>query len=106
MLRPFDQGQEGWQLERPQLRKNGRSPLSTAVELAGWLGTVLILIAYVLSSLGYLSTATVSYQLMNLLGALGVGLITYLRKAFQGFVLNLVWAVVAFIGLARLLWPG
>lgn len=93
-------------MERPQLRKNSRSPLSTTIEIVGWLGTALILVAYVLSSLGYLSTSTVSYQLMNLLGALGVGLITYLRKAFQGFVLNLVWAIVAFIGLTRLLWTG
>jgi predicted ferric reductase len=93
-------------VDQTPLRKNARSLQSTLIELAGWIGTALILVAYVLSSLGYLHTATISYQLMNLLGALGVGLITYLRRAFQGFVLNLVWAVVALIGLARLMWTG
>ncbi len=72
------------------------------VEGLGWLGSFLVILAYALSSLGYLETETWVYQLMNLVGALGVGLITFLRKAYQGFVLNLVWAIVAVIGLIRL----
>lgn len=73
-----------------------------AIEVIGWSGTVAILAAYAMNSLGVLSAAHPSYQILNLFGALGVGLITWLRKAWQGFVLNAIWALVALFALLQL----
>ncbi len=41
-------------------------------EIIGWTGTVLILIAYFLVSTKRLSASSKNYQMLNLVGALGI----------------------------------
>jgi len=63
------------------------------------MGVAAILGAYTLASFGLLSPQEGLYQLLNLTGAVALGLEAYLKKDIQPAVLNLVWAVVALIGL-------
>ena len=71
------------------------------VQLVSLLGALLILLPFAGSQLGRLSTASLSYQLMNLIGsALLTGVALLERQA--GFILlEGTWAIVSAVGLAR-----
>lgn len=72
-------------------------------EAIGWYGTCAIILAYALTSFGYLSPSTLLYQLLNITGALGIVFISLKKKAYQPGVLNIIWAVIALIAILRLL---
>lgn len=60
----------------------------------GWYGSVAIVAAYAANSHGWLERGTL-YQLLNLTGALGVGLVCWRKRAWQPMSLEVVWALVA-----------
>jgi hypothetical protein len=72
-------------------------------EVAGWIGIVLILIAYILASLGVVEATSGLYLFLNLFGAIGVAIDALADKNIQPVVLNVVWIAVAVIGLIRLM---
>ena len=74
-----------------------------AVEVLGWYGLVAVVIAYGTVSLSLISPNSYLYQLLNLSGSLGLGLIAFVRKAYQNGALNIVWATIAVVALLRLL---
>ncbi len=78
--------------------KNNR----TLVEVIGWLGVALILLAYILTSFNALDNQSLVYQLLNLFGALGILIDTWVKKDYQPVFLNVVWALVAIVAIARL----
>ena len=47
------------------------TPLEIAIEIAGWAGALLILLAYLLLSVGRLTGQSIVYQGMNVVGAAG-----------------------------------
>ena len=47
------------------------TPVELAVEIAGWAGAALILLAYLLLSAGRLTGQSLAYQGMNVVGAAG-----------------------------------
>jgi hypothetical protein len=71
-------------------------------EIVGWYGAAAILLAYVLVSFSVISPQGWAYQLLNLTGALGVLVISYTKRAHQPALLNLVWAVIAFVAIIGL----
>ncbi len=75
-----------------------RPPL--VFEILGWYGMAAILGAYALSSFGVIDQGRLD-QLLNLTGALGVGLICWQKRTWQAFWLEAVWAGVALVALAR-----
>ena len=80
------------------------SAIELAVEIAGWGGAVLILVAYFLLTLGKLAARSLAYQAMNLLGVLGVVINSGWHGAIPNAALNVAWAGIALyalIGLAR-----
>lgn len=68
----------------------------------GWYGTLAIVSAYALLSNGVIEEGRI-YHLLNLTGALGVGLVCWLRRTWQPFWLEVVWATIAITALLRLL---
>lgn len=72
-------------------------------ETIGWYGTCAIVIAYALVSFNLLSTSSFIYQIMNGTGALGIVYISFKKKAYQPGVLNVIWAIIAFIAIIRIL---
>lgn len=71
-------------------------------EIVGWYGTVAIVGAYALVSFKVLGADSTIYQLLNLTGALGIVLISLLKKAYQPAVLNIIWTVIAAVALVRM----
>jgi formate hydrogenlyase subunit 3/multisubunit Na+/H+ antiporter MnhD subunit len=61
------------------------------VEVIGWAGAVLILAAYALLSGGKLRADSLTYQLMNILGAAGFVVNSGWNGALPSAVMNLVW---------------
>lgn len=64
------------------------------LDVVGWLGSAAIVGAYFGSSHGHLEQG-VAYHLLNLLGAIGVGLVCWRRRDWQPLSLEVVWGVVA-----------
>lgn len=71
-------------------------------EVAGWYGTIAILLAYSLVSFGVVSSDSTAFQILNLTGAMGIIVIAVNKKVIQSVILNLFWAVVALIALVNI----
>ena len=61
------------------------------IDFAGWVGALLILLAYVTVSIGRLRSDSTSYQIMNVLGAAGLILNSGWYHALPSVGLNVVW---------------
>lgn len=70
-------------------------------EVLGWVGTVLILFAYLLLSLGKLKNGR-TYQLINLFGAIGLLINGAVHAAWPSAILNVVWSGIAIFSLVQL----
>ena len=72
------------------------------VEIAGWIAAVLILTAYGLLSAGKLTGKSVSYQLMNIVGAIGFVINTGYNGAIPSAVLNVIWVGIGVWALVKI----
>ena len=76
--------------------------LGLFMEIVGWIGAVLILAGYGLLTAGKVTAKSVSYQVMNVVGALGFIANSAWNGAWPSTVLNIIWVgigVVALIGI-------
>ena len=76
---------------------------NTVAEIAGWYGTVAILLAYTLVSFSLVDQKGALFQLLNLTGAIGIIIIAVYKKVTQSVVLNIIWAAVAITALIKLI---
>ncbi len=63
--------------------------------IAGWIGMILILIAYYLVSIKKVTGESRFYQSLNFFGALGIIYNTFVQQAWPAMTLNVVWALIA-----------
>jgi hypothetical protein len=73
-----------------------------AVEVVGWAGASLILLAYLLLSMGRLTGQSVTYQAMNVAGAAGFIVNGWWHGAIPSAVLNVIWMLIGAVALIRL----
>ncbi|MEO9179549.1 MAG: hypothetical protein ABI221_01540 [Candidatus Saccharimonadales bacterium] len=71
-------------------------------EYVGWCGAVAIVSAYALVSFNAIPADGWAFQLLNLTGAVGIIVISILKGVPQSVVLNIFWAAIAIVALARL----
>jgi hypothetical protein len=69
------------------------------IEVVGWYGVAAVLTAYILTTLAIIDSESLWFIFLNLSGALSLMVVSYYKKTMQTLVLNLVWAIVAIIGL-------
>ena len=74
-----------------------------AVEIVGWAGATLILLAYLLLSAGKLTGHSIVYQAMNVVGAAGFIVNGWWHGALPSAVLNIIWMLIGTIALWRIL---
>jgi len=55
-----------------------------------------ILVAYILLNLSFFDAKNIFYQLLNFTGALAIVFSSLRKKDYPPVVLNLIWALVAF----------
>jgi hypothetical protein len=70
-----------------------------AIETVGWVGMALILYAFYASSNGILSTDSKVYQSINLVGSVGLIVVSWVKRAYQPALLNIVWTLISAIAL-------
>jgi hypothetical protein len=79
------------------------SVVQIAVEVAGWAGATLILLAYLLLSAGRLTGQSLSYQLMNVFGAAGFIVNGWWHGALPSAVLNVIWLMIGAVATWRIM---
>lgn len=72
-------------------------------EIMGSLGVAILLLAFVLNMLKIISTGSLSYLLLNFIGAGIACFASYLIPYFPFVILEGVWAVVSLISLVKYL---
>lgn len=80
--------------------------MKIAVEVLGWVGALLILGAYALLSSGRLKAETLTYHLMNILGAAGFVVNSGYNGAFPSAAMNVIWIGIGTYALAQRLGPA
>ena len=79
------------------------SAVQIAVEVAGWVGAVLILLAYLLLSAGRLTGQSLVYQGMNVVGAAGFVINGWWHRALPSASLNVLWLLIGAVAAWRIL---
>ena len=74
---------------------------SSVVQILGWTGSVLYLIAYALVSLKKTEGDSALYQGMNIIAGIMIVIYTLSLKAYATTGLNAVWALIGFYTLGR-----
>jgi len=69
----------------------------------GWYGTIAILTAYALLNFSIISANSLSYQILNGTGALAIVYHSFKKKDYQPGVLNVMWFILAMIGIIRII---
>lgn len=71
------------------------------VDAGGWVGAVALLLAYGLVSSGRLDGRSIRFQLLNLLGAVGLLGNGIWHGAWPSAALNAVWVVIGLVAVRR-----
>lgn len=79
------------------------TPVQVAVEVVGWAGAFLILLAYLLLSAGRLTGQSLVYQGMNVVGAAGFVVNGWWHGALPSASLNVLWLLIGAIASWRIL---
>ena len=74
-----------------------------AVEVAGWAGAALILLAYLLLSAGRLTGQSLVYQGMNIVGAVGFVINGWWHRAVPSAALNVLWLLIGAVASWRII---
>jgi len=72
-----------------------------AIEVIGWSGAALLLGAYALLSAGRLKAESTTYQLMNILGAIGFIVNSGWNGALPSAAMNVVWLGIGLYALRQ-----
>lgn len=70
-------------------------------DVLGWIGMILVLLAYVLLSTNKIENG-ILYQALNLIAAVCMAIGLFPTKAWFSFTLQVVWAVVAVIAIVKI----
>lgn len=68
-------------------------------EALGWIGVLLVLTAYGLITFEVIQAGSLLFMGLNLVGAIGIALDAWEDKNIQPVALNIVWAVIAVVGI-------
>lgn len=71
-------------------------------DILGWIGMILVLLAYGLLSLNKINTGKL-YQILNLIAAIFMAIGLFPKNAWFSFALQVIWGIIAIIGLIKLL---
>jgi hypothetical protein len=73
----------------------------TWFDLAGFLGVVLIVVAYLLLQLDKLPSSSLSYSLLNAAGALLISVSLLFKFNASAFLIEVFWFLISLLGLCK-----
>jgi hypothetical protein len=79
------------------------TPVELAIEVVGWAGAVLILLAYMLISADKLSGQSRLFQWMNIVGAAGIAINAWWHSAWPAVALDVAWMIIGGVALWQIL---
>ena len=71
-------------------------------DIFGWVGMILVLLAYALLSTNKIENGKL-YQILNLVAAILMAIGLFPTKAWFSFTLQVVWALVAMIAIIKII---
>ena len=71
--------------------------------ISGGIGTILVLLAYFLVSTGKITSGSIGFQGLNLVGAILLTIYGFMLFAWASVALNAVWGLIAMVALVRVL---
>lgn len=71
-------------------------------DICGWIGMVLVLIAYALLSTNKITNGKV-YQFLNLIAAIFMAIGLFPKNAWFSFALQVVWGVIAIVAIIKII---
>ncbi len=71
--------------------------------IAGWTGMGLIIGAYFLVSYKFVSPTSKTYQVINVIGAVGLGASAFAKASWPNFWLQVVWLVIGLVALIKII---
>ena len=72
------------------------------VDIVGWIGATLILIAYAMITTSRINGQSLAYQWMNAIGSIFMMVNALYYGALPSFGLNLIWLGIAIYGLSQI----
>lgn len=72
------------------------------LEIIGWAGVIAIVLGYLLTNFGVIELKSWLYLLLNLFGSVAILTEALRKKDYQPVVLNVIWALVALVGVISL----
>lgn len=70
-------------------------------DIIGWIGMILVLVAYILLSTNKIKNGLL-YQFLNLIAAIFMAIGLFPKNAWFSFALQIIWGIVAIISIIRL----
>lgn len=70
-------------------------------DILGWIGMILVLLAYILLSSNKIDNGNL-YQILNLLAAIFMAIGLFPTKAWFSFSLQIVWAIVSIVSIIKI----
>ncbi|MFI5152376.1 MAG: hypothetical protein ACHQET_03525 [Chitinophagales bacterium] len=71
------------------------------IDSIGWLGSLMVVLAYALNMYKKLAADSVPYYLINIIGSACLIVNTIYHQALPSAVVNIVWIAIALIALIR-----
>jgi len=76
--------------------------MAIIIEIVGWIGSAAVVAAYGLISMKKIQPTSSVYQMLNLVGSVGLILNTGYNRAYPSTFVNAVWSVIAVFALVRI----
>ena len=71
-------------------------------DICGWIGMVLVLIAYALLSTNKIKNGKV-YQFLNLIAAVFMAVGLFPKNAWFSFALQVIWGIIALVAIVKII---
>jgi len=76
---------------------------SLVINVLGWIGSVAVILAYILVSFNRLKGDSLTFQLLNLVSGIFLLVNTLFWGAYPSSAVNVVWSGIAIFAIARIL---
>lgn len=71
------------------------------VDVVGWIGSILLVIAYWLVSQNKVKAQSIKYQSLNIIGSIMLIVNTFYYSAFPSTALNVIWVLIGVVYIAK-----